>query len=183
MGSLKKKMPMMRMIQLVVVFFVLILLSRVSVEASLRSSWRDTQQPAFVLSRWGPFLRSHLCATSRKRSTSQILGVSLHLYQVAVSDAADVLSNDVSSRLSTLVDQRAQARWEGNYTHADVLRDRIGQVQLPHGFEVSIQDFPRKEGGGSSWELLYNIDIPPMEGETVLQLAHSALGLAVSSSE
>lgn len=93
------------------------------------------------------------------------------------------LGEEEANKLQQLVEERSQARWEGKFAHADLLREQIQNMELPKNVEVVVSDIPRKEGGGSTWKLVRRREAqPPMEGETVLQLAHAALGLAVESS-
>lgn len=94
-----------------------------------------------------------------------------------------ILCDEERKQLEQLVEDRARARWEGNYSHADMIRDKITSLALPHNWQVVVTDIPRKEGGGSTWELVETKqEMPILEGPTVLQLAHAALGLAVESS-
>lgn len=104
------------------------------------------------------------------------------------SDALDVesfLKEEERDRLSSLINERAEARARGDYAAADCLKQEILEcVSLPEDVELQIRDIPRKEGGGSTWKLVRdNTLIKPMEGQTVLQLAHAALGLAMAPSE
>jgi len=102
-----------------------------------------------------------------------------------VLDVASILNEEERCRLSTLVHERAEARALGDYATADNLKEAIYEsVFLPEGVELQIRDVPRKEGGGSTWKLVRDTAlIEPMKGQTVLQLAHAALGLAIASSE
>ena len=70
---------------------------------------------------------------------------------------------------------------------------------LPEGYEIEIRDVPRNQGGGSHWSLVRSSvggDVSERtrtsdgtdeengtDDEGVLQIAHAALGLAVSSSD
>jgi hypothetical protein len=102
---------------------------------------------------------------------------------VEVYDPQTILSEEETNNLQSLVEKRSQARWQGNYTHADLLREQIQNMELPKNVEIVITDITRKEGGGSTWKLARTQEaIPIMEGQTILQLAHAALGLAVESS-
>ena len=86
-----------------------------------------------------------------------------------------------------LVQQRSRARWEGNYTLADDLKGQIvGFSGIPAGYEMVLQDIPRSSGGGSRWSLVHTIEIYDKEfssGQTILQLAHAAMGLAVDDNQ
>jgi hypothetical protein len=86
--------------------------------------------------------------------------------------------------LSDLVRRRAEARARGDYAEADALKDEIYEYfRLPDGVHLEIRDVPRREGGGSTWKLVRTSLVEPLQGPTVLQLAHAALGLAMASSE
>lgn len=114
----------------------------------------------------------------------------LNLHQITV-DANTVLDEDLRSKLTTLVRQRADARWQGDYTAADVFRKQIELLDLPSGFEIVMEDIARNEGGGSTWKLVYNLHAAgaavvkssQRQSASVLNLAHAALGMVVSSSE
>jgi SAM-dependent methyltransferase len=114
----------------------------------------------------------------------------LHLHQITV-DADTVLDEDIRSKLTTLVRQRADARWKGDYTAADVFRKEIELLDLPPGFEIVTEDIARNEGGGSTWKLVYDlhtagaavVNNSHRQSASVLNLAHAALGMVVSSSE
>jgi SAM-dependent methyltransferase len=114
----------------------------------------------------------------------------LHLHQITV-DADTVLDEDIRSKLTTLVRQRADARWKGDYTAADVFRKQIELLDLPPGFEIVTEDIARNEGGGSTWKLVYDlhtagaavVNNSHRQSASVLNLAHAALGMVVSSSE
>jgi len=102
-----------------------------------------------------------------------------------ISDPASILSRDQLSTLADLVEQRAKARFDGDYKKADALRLKVEEVaKLPDDIFVSIKDIARKDGGGSTWSIQRKIsNSTSLGGNTVLQLAHKALGLAVLSSE
>lgn len=86
--------------------------------------------------------------------------------------------------LSDLVRRRAEARGRGDYAEADALKDEIYKdFRLPHGVRLEIRDVPRREGGGSTWKLVRTSLVKPLQGPTVLELAHAALGIAMASSE
>lgn len=93
------------------------------------------------------------------------------------------ISVDEIDLISTLVQKRAEARRCGDYKSADSIRDEIISIDLPDCMEVVIEDIPRRDGGGSLWRFQRNSPVEPIEGPTVLQLAHAALGLAMASSE
>ncbi|KAI2507215.1 hypothetical protein MHU86_7172 [Fragilaria crotonensis] len=103
-----------------------------------------------------------------------------------------LLSQDQIHQVSGLVERRACARWEGNFEVADDNRSQLLNLEFLTNDHLSIvlHDVPRKEGGGSLWSLARRRDKEQQlsassgSGETtVLQLAHAALGLAISSSE
>jgi SAM-dependent methyltransferase len=98
-------------------------------------------------------------------------------------DPDTVLDADTRAQLTELVSKRADARWNGDYLNADSFRDCIDLLEVPDGVRVVIQDMPRNDGGTSSWKLAYRMPLKPVEGPSVLNLAHSALGMAVSASE
>lgn len=94
-----------------------------------------------------------------------------------------ILSVEETRLIEELIEERSRARWDGNYTHADIIRDKISCLELPDNWQVVVTDIPRKQGGGSTWKLVETKeDLPILEGATILQLAHSALGLAAESS-
>ncbi|CAB9509569.1 tRNA (guanine-N(7)-)-methyltransferase-like [Seminavis robusta] len=100
-------------------------------------------------------------------------------------DPHQVLKSDTLHNIQQLVDQRGEARWEGNYPQADTLKEQILQVSLPQGVVLSLEDIPRTKGGGSHWKLHYQVATTTSREKklSVLQLAHAALGLAVSCSQ
>ena len=98
-----------------------------------------------------------------------------------------LLGKEKWEEIQQLIDQRSKARWVGDYTLADIIRDQIQNLTIqPDNYEISIQDIPRKDGGGSSWTIEptqpSSQHPPTIDGPTVLQLAHTALGLAIESS-
>ena len=102
-----------------------------------------------------------------------------------IEDPTTILTPIDTDILERLVNERSLSRWEGNYTRADELRDEIHQIILPPGYEVWMEDIPRKLGGGTNWKLVLCQADTPLEvlpGPLVLQLAHAALGLAVETS-
>lgn len=102
-----------------------------------------------------------------------------------VDEPADVLGGAAVRRITTLVQARSKERAEGNYEKADLLRRDILEIPIPEGYEIWIEDVPRKMGGGSNWALLRNPEDESegsLPGSTILQLAHVALGLAVETS-
>lgn len=100
-----------------------------------------------------------------------------------VLEAESLLDRKDRDLLSDLVRRRAKARARGDYAEADALKDEIyTRLCLPDGVHLQISDVPRREGGGSMWKLI-RTSVEPLEGPTVLQLAHAALGLAMASSE
>ena len=133
----------------------------------------------------------------------------------------DLLEKDQIDYITELVHKRSVARNNGNYDLADSIRDKINALSeisnekqqgfIPDGYIVEIKDIPRKEGGGSIWNLQlkqkepiewndnenrdknnrnmnedYERDDDDDDGggsSSVLKIAHSALGLASWSSE
>lgn len=113
-------------------------------------------------------------------------------------DPAQFLSEETLAQIYELVEARGKARWEGNYDRADDLKTNLLQIHIPTGLELFLEDLPRSDGGGSVWKLLYaspneqdviaqqqqqsssvsSEESPP--SSSVLQLAHAALGWAVS---
>lgn len=104
-----------------------------------------------------------------------------------VLEPEQLLDRHETERLSDLVERRAEARSRGEYQEADKLKDEIfASLRLPDGVSLQLRDLPRTEGGGSTWTVLRDdavADIEPMPGTTVLQLAHTALGLTIALSE
>ena len=100
---------------------------------------------------------------------------------------SSILGEKKMEQIQNLVNKRAKCRWEGQYDIADTIRYQIqNNVTLPIGYQIFIQDIPRKDGGGSIWKLVVQQQQQQQDmtndGPTVLQLAHSALGLAVEQS-
>ena len=147
----------------------------------------------------------HLLATTQASSTPRI--------EDCVTPKK-LLRSDAQLRIESLVNERSQARWDGNYDQADEIRKLIDEVHVDlswrqilqstnttfqdmdgdpliddldqlQGFKVTITDFPRSDGGGSRWDLdPIECDLNATRKEdNVLQLAHAALGLAVSMSD
>ena len=123
---------------------------------------------------------------------------------------SNFLSPEERTRIEELVTERSESRWNGDFDRADKLRDSVDNIrvsipwstifsgQLENEFspqesleyKVLVTDLPRSHGGGSTWELIpihhNNLSSSSNEGrqeDNVLQLAHAALGMAVSSSE
>lgn len=116
----------------------------------------------------------------------------------------DAISNDTTTattiqpavaslyqQIQSLIDVRSQARWEANYETADTIKDQLHQLELPPGYQLILEDLPRSKGGGTQWKLQYDIMqngddltvVAPSRPSCILQLAHRALGLAVSCSQ
>jgi hypothetical protein len=92
------------------------------------------------------------------------------------------------AQIADLVRRRGEARWAGNYAHADLLRVQLdGMVAARPGCSLRIADLPRSQGGGSTWKLVRAVPAPLLESSKsaakVLHLAHAALGMAVSYSD
>lgn len=101
-------------------------------------------------------------------------------------DPGQVLPEDLLETLDKLVDDRGKARWKGDYLQADAIKEQILGVGLPEGLVLTLEDVPRAQGGGSKWKLSYATtpdEEMSYQGPSVLQLAHAALGLAVSCSQ
>eukprot|EP00980_Cylindrotheca_fusiformis_P020067 scaffold7139_cov115-Cylindrotheca_fusiformis.AAC.17 len=128
------------------------------------------------------FLPTFSNRSNRQRRSNSVQSLQKQ-YSAEDGHLQNILSEKKLTELQSLVEERSKARWEGNYARADFLREQIQNVELPKPVAVVVTDIPRKEGGGSSWKLV-SVDehLPLMEGQTVLQLAHAALGLAVESS-
>jgi hypothetical protein len=106
------------------------------------------------------------------------------LQEEVILDPASTLSQNQIDTISSLVQARAQARCEGRYSEADQLRSQLQGILLPdEHLTILLQDMPRSVGGGSQWNLVRRVEMTPLPGTTVLQLAHAALGLAMASSE
>ena len=99
------------------------------------------------------------------------------------------LTKDQRDEIDFLVSQRADARRCGDYNLADSIRAEIEACTerfVAPGYQIELRDIPRKDGGGSTWDV-----VPQLResiersgtGESVLQLSHIALGLAVVSAE
>lgn len=131
-----------------------------------------------------------------------------------IATPIQLISKDEYDHINELVNKRSEARWNGDYDKADNIRTTIDDIlvsislsqiidTIQHDgmvdiisilqenvdiqYKVLVTDYPRSEGGNSSWELepinnplFDNIDETE---DNVLQLAHASLGLAVSSSE
>ena len=109
------------------------------------------------------------------------------------------LSQETKDIISNLVQKRSDARASGDYETADSIRDDLYRMSsnksklIPEGYKIVIKDIPLKEGGGATWSLQPKDKVPTdcvavanqdsTVSESVLELAHSALGLASSSSE
>jgi len=121
---------------------------------------------------------------------------------VLVVEPRSVLDVATVRQIDGLVEQRAAARWAGDYERADAVRAQLDNVPLLlHGgsndnnnlLTLTIRDEPRRDGGGSQWSLVYhhtensntsnNNQQQEQPPRTVLHVAHAALGLAVSCAE
>lgn len=98
-------------------------------------------------------------------------------------DPATVLETSLHELLDSLILSRSEARWKGDYKAADCIRHKMDDLLLPDGLSVSIADIPRNAGGGSNWTLIYDLSVDNHNRSSVLNLAHAALGMVVSSSE
>lgn len=110
-------------------------------------------------------------------------------HQELVVDADTVMEQSEIEKMNLLIERRAAARWIGDFEVADALRREIATHKFPANIEVVIQDFPRTEGGGSKWKLVCSLEnsvdgsLLLEQGVSVLTLAHTALGMAVSKAE
>jgi tRNA G46 methylase TrmB len=105
---------------------------------------------------------------------------------VVVIDPETVLDHKVSAHVSSLIHQRAAARWQGDYALADEYRQQIDELSLPDHFRIVVIDNPRDNGGGSSWSLTYNVPVAGADMDrrpSVLNLAHKVLGLSISNAD
>lgn len=109
------------------------------------------------------------------------------------------LNQETKDKISILVQKRSDARALGDYETADSIRDEIHRMSsnkctlIPEGYKIMIKDIPLKDGGGATWSLqpkdkvstdcVASANKDSAVTESVLELAHSALGLASSSSE
>lgn len=118
--------------------------------------------------------------TSGCLRSSQIFGTTKHELDIDTS-GFNLLNETTRTKLSSLIEKRSDARARGDFATADDLKSEI-QASVPSDLELQLCDVPRKEGGGSTWTVVETIQHEPMEGTTVLQLAHAALGHAISSS-
>ena len=158
-------------------------------------------------SRRPPPQRARIVYTS---TTDDIIDKSCTNEQVVVTPI-QLLSSNEYNRIDEMVTNRSQARWDGNYQRADEIRCTIDNIRMkiplsriiqtiqisdafiPQQEEIDIEykvlvtDIPRSDGGGSSWDLepIHNPLLEDIDGkeDNVLQLAHAALGMAVSASE
>ncbi|MGK3740664.1 MAG: hypothetical protein ACI8RD_010089 [Bacillariaceae sp.] len=105
-----------------------------------------------------------------------------------------MLEKDDTEYINYLVQERSQARWDSNYTGADILRHQIANfTSIPSGYEIFLQDFPRRDGGSTRWSLVrtttgnddggQNYDEQYLSGPTVLQLAHAAMGFVIEENQ
>jgi hypothetical protein len=110
-------------------------------------------------------------------------------HQELVVDADTVMEQSEIEKMNLLIERRAAARWIGDFEVADALRREIATHKFFANIEVVIQDFPRTEGGGSKWKLVCSLEnsvdgsLLLEQGVSVLTLAHTALGMAVSKAE
>ena len=99
------------------------------------------------------------------------------------------LTTDQRDEIDGLVAQRADARRCGDYNLADSIRAEIEACTerfVAPGYQIELKDIPRKDGGGSTWDVVPQLreSIERSEtGQSVLQLSHIALGLAIASAE
>ncbi len=116
------------------------------------------------------------------------------LFSVENVDSATICSDESVLRLldqanvdliESLVQERSKARWTGNYAVADELKTQITTFSdIPSGYELVLKDIARNEGGGSRWNLVHTKEIYDetiLNGPSILQLAHVAMGLAVEN--
>ena len=90
-----------------------------------------------------------------------------------VQPKEELISPDEIKTINALVEQRSEARASGNYSSADLIRDKIDSISnasvggnisvggtadeftisLPPGYKIEVKDIPRNQGGGSDWSL------------------------------
>jgi len=121
-------------------------------------------------------------------------------FEIAVTDDDRALLNETCrDALERLIKRRASARWDGDYALADEVRAEIDDFfssavatadsNTDEGFRLVLQDFPRAQGGGSTWHLVCRLLEPTSYDNSskhlpgILNLAHSALGMAVHYSQ
>lgn len=149
---------------------------------------------SFLVPRWNPLASSLSicppigCHNPQRRAIVVVTASATASAQEVVIDVDSILDAEVKRQIVNLVQQRAEARWKGDYALADHVRNQMeGEVKLPDNFRIAIADVPRGDGGGSSWSLVYEIPVPAAKDRnqprSVLHLAHSALGMAVSCAE
>ena len=99
------------------------------------------------------------------------------------------LPRDQRDEIDALVARRADARADGDYRLADSIRSQIEactERTISPDYQIELKDIPRKDGGGSTWTIVPQLkeSIERSErGDSVLQLSHIALGLAIVSAE
>ena len=99
------------------------------------------------------------------------------------------LPRDQRDEIDALVARRADARADGDYRLADSIRSQIEactEQTISPDYQIELKDIPRKDGGGSTWTIVPQLkeSIERSErGDSVLQLSHIALGLAIVSAE
>ena len=126
-------------------------------------------------------------------------------------DVADEIKRDIqmlshdSDHLNTPVDNVFLQRKNIDSVRFDEGREKISTVSqftLPHGYQIDIKDLPRRCGGGSMWRLSRSKSLPNnhiseldsnktnegilednVDNRTILQLAHTALGMVAFASE
>lgn len=113
--------------------------------------------------------------------------------------SSNKIIEETIEKISTLVNQRAQARKELNYIKADQLRDEITQqltttttttttndTSTSINWKIELKDIPYNQGGHSFWRIVpttttsFTQKQKQKQNETVLQMAHTCLGICQS---
>uniref|UniRef100_A0A6T7K0B4 tRNA (guanine(46)-N(7))-methyltransferase n=1 Tax=Attheya septentrionalis TaxID=420275 RepID=A0A6T7K0B4_9STRA len=179
--------------------FVLPNVRRYARKSGFQSPFRPISAPWCVILdlKYAPHRSTPLhvvsCNTSETSQTNAFSGHEQDFNKTNYEDiVVDVLTEQECEQISALVKERANARFRGEYELGDSLRDQIGNLTFVTGYYgnesiaymVELRDVPRSEGGGCAWTLVPRTKeesyVPP-SGDSVLHLAHAALGLASSS--
>ena len=121
-----------------------------------------------------------------------------------VSTVVTLKNQSLVDKINDLVEQRAEARRQQNYAKADDIRQELMTLEIIQDdklLQIMIEDIPYKQGGGSTWSLLWMGDEERCSDEdsalmddmnvqqnhnddkkSIIQLAHMALGLAIHAS-
>ncbi|GKY94621.1 hypothetical protein MPSEU_000427600 [Mayamaea pseudoterrestris] len=126
---------------------------------------------------------SYSYSPSPRLQISRRIDCSLSFQKTLFVDAESIMDQQSFDKLQALISKRLAARNARDYVKADALKQEIDAVELPTGFRISIEDVPYSAGGGSTFKLCYKINEELRDGPNILQLAHIALGMAVSHAE